>query len=182
MTVAQNVEFRRTFNLGDYENINLSTILYIYTVGQYEVFSAQIALIEQALVLFNCRKEAAIFCSKNNLAEFCEQQIMLLEKEKEELEKARINVSMTQPVGTLSPAFTINPISPPTIVGTPVSTGDFIPGKLSNVDIKFEKVVLYSDDGTVVGNEIPPTQVGDLSFKTEEVVDTTDSDDYNIPF
>lgn len=88
MTYTQNVEFRRTFNLGDYETVNLSTILCTSRVGSHEFYCSQIELIVHALELFKCRKIAAKQVFNNKLVDFCEKQENQLSKEKELLEDA----------------------------------------------------------------------------------------------
>lgn len=108
----KSVEIRRTFNLGDYETVNLSTLIYSDNVCFYEFYLSQITLINQVLELFKCRKIAAQQAFNNKLADFCERQETQLMKEKELLEK---KISSSVPLSSsyshlqnFSPVFTVD--------------------------------------------------------------------------
>lgn len=111
MTNGQYVEFRRTFNLGDYETVNLTTCINAYSVGLYEFYSSQIALIDQALELFECRKISAKQAFNNKLADFCEKQETQLMKEKELLVK-KLSYSAQSLPPFPAPSYSVQTVQP----------------------------------------------------------------------
>lgn len=80
------LEYRRTFNLGDYESVTLSISLE-NSETKSDFIKAQVSLISQYLELLEVRKLAAKQAFQNKLLDFCERKKVLLSKEKELLEE-----------------------------------------------------------------------------------------------
>lgn len=94
------LEYRRNFNIGDYESCSIITVVNAVTSHKKSFLIAQINLIDQALELFKHRKTAAKQAFNNKLADFCERQGTQLLMEREEFNKELISMttSTTTPV------------------------------------------------------------------------------------
>lgn len=99
-TIAHALEYRRNFNIGDYESCSIVTIVNAVSSYKNSFLIAQINLIDQALELFKHRKTAAKEAFNNKLADFCERQEVQLLKERDELNKELVSItaSKTTPV------------------------------------------------------------------------------------
>lgn len=77
-------EHRRTFNLGNFESVQISD----FEREEIAPFlNTQVRIINNALELLNFRKVSAVSSFENDLAVFCKRQISQLNLEKEQILK-----------------------------------------------------------------------------------------------
>jgi len=94
-------EYRRNFNIGDFESCSIVTVVEAFCADKNAFLQGQIAIIEQALELFKCRKTAAIQAFNNKLVTFCQKQEDQLTKEMEEF---RNELNKTKPSSSSTPS------------------------------------------------------------------------------
>ena len=137
-------EYRRTFNIGNYETVTLVSFVESNVPGveKSAFLEAQINLIEQAQELFKCRKMAAKESFDNKLVDFCEKQEAFLKSE-----RGRYMSELSNAFKTQTPPQNVMNASVQLAVNTTDNTAQVpVSDKMKFIDFSYQPTQTVNND------------------------------------